>query len=211
MDNTKPLRHCQEAFNNIISQCIQNSHTWGDGWSLDNESYNITNSVYPANALGPNDDGGVPLSVSSSTTAAPTTTSSPAIALGPQTGIETGMFATTTSSINGLTANSFTSTFANGHPTVLPIWFVGLGIGIMVIPAAGVIPGGVIPPPPGFPPLTIDSNRGLQTVTSDDNPKTSTSSLSSSSFCPDCTQSAFPIDKPDCQDASEEVKPTCRV
>ncbi|KAF2495331.1 hypothetical protein BU16DRAFT_618169 [Lophium mytilinum] len=269
-DNTKPLQHCQDAFNNIISQCIQSGDTWGGAWSLDNESYNITNSVYPANGLGPNDDGGVPLSVSSSTTAAPTTTSSPAITLGPQTGIETGTFATTTSSIDGLTANSVTSTSADGHPTILPIWFVGPGIGIIVIPAAGVIPGGIIPPPPGFPPLTIDSNGDPQTVKSDDNPKTTpssteTSSLSSSSSCSACatcvgfevlrsdatdildndgdidlpningalwssleslypsptstppppvtssasslpTQSASPIDKPGCQDASEDVK-----
>ncbi|KAL1600665.1 hypothetical protein SLS60_007053 [Paraconiothyrium brasiliense] len=190
----KPLQHCQDAFNNIISQCIQEGHTWGGAWSLDNESYNITNSVYPANGLGPNDDGGVPLSVSSLTTAAPTTTSSPAITLGPQTGIETGTFATTTSSIDGLTANSVTSTSADGHPTVLPIWFFGPGIGIIVIPAAGVIPGGIVPPPPGFPPLTIDSNGDPQTVKSDDNPKTTSSStiksFSSSSSSPSSSCSA---------------------
>ncbi|KAH7083710.1 hypothetical protein FB567DRAFT_499132 [Paraphoma chrysanthemicola] len=128
MDNTKPLKHCQDAFNNIISQCIQDGNTWGGVWSLDNESYNITNSVYPANGLGPNDEGGVPI-----------------ITLGPQTGIETGTFATETSSIDGLTANSVTSTSADGHPTILPIWF-----------------------------------------------------------------SAFPIDKPGCQDASEDVKSNLR-
>jgi hypothetical protein len=243
-------------------------------WSLDNESYNITNSVYPANGLGPNDDGGVPLGVSSPTTAAPTTTSSLGITLGPQTGIETGTFATTTASIDDLTANSATSTFIDGHPTILPIWFVGPGVGIIVIPATGIVPGGIVPPPPEFPALTIDSNGDPQTVRSEDSPNTTPSStekssLSSSSSsalscsaCATCVgfevlesdatdvlendgdfnlanidtalwssiaslypsdtgmpappvtssatslpvQSASPIDKPGCQDASEDVK-----
>jgi hypothetical protein len=213
------------------------------------------------------------LSASSSITAATTTISSPTITLGPQTGVETGTFATTTASIDGLTANSVTSTSADGHPTVLPIWFVGPGVGLLAIPAAGVIPGGIVPPPLGLPALTIDSNGDAQTVKSDDDPKTtptstqdySSSSSSSSSSCSACatcvgfevlqsdstdilendgdidlpdidsalwtslesvypssttipppsttssaeslpTQPASPIDKPACQDASEEVK-----
>lgn len=127
-------------------------------------------------------------------TPAPTITSSPTITLGPQTGVETGSFATTTADIEGLTANSVTSTSADGHPTVLPIWYVGPGVGIIVIPAAGVIPGGIVPPPPGLPTLTIDSNGDAQTVNSDDDPKTtptstqdsSSSSSSTSSSCSAC-------------------------
>ncbi|RDW63247.1 hypothetical protein BP6252_10792 [Coleophoma cylindrospora] len=270
-DNTKPPQYCQDAFNNIISQCIQNSDTWGGVWSFDGESYNIWNSVYPENGLAPTDDGGPSTNTASTTSAEPRITSSGTITLEPQTVIETGTFATTTSSIAGLTANSVTSTSVDGHPTILPIWFVSPGIGIIVIPVAGVIAGGIVPPPPGYPPLTIDPNGEPQTVNSDDVSKTTPSSTTESSFsssssscsaCATCvgfevlesdateildndgdidlpnidgalwsslesmypsttstppppatssaaslpTQTASPIDKPGCQDASDNVK-----
>jgi hypothetical protein len=47
-----------DAFDNIITQCIEDSGFWGGYWSLDGEVYNITNVDYPNNPLLPDDEGG---------------------------------------------------------------------------------------------------------------------------------------------------------
>ncbi|KAK0618716.1 hypothetical protein DIS24_g11595 [Lasiodiplodia hormozganensis] len=57
-DNTVPLRYCEEAFNNIIDECILDGNTWGGVFSFDGEVYNISNTVYPDNPLLPTDQGG---------------------------------------------------------------------------------------------------------------------------------------------------------
>ncbi|KAK3376674.1 hypothetical protein B0T24DRAFT_619309 [Lasiosphaeria ovina] len=56
-DNTQLLRHCQEAFTNIIDQCVVNGNFWGGTWSLDGEYYKLSNNAYPANGLSPQGDG----------------------------------------------------------------------------------------------------------------------------------------------------------
>ncbi|TPX17800.1 uncharacterized protein E0L32_002901 [Thyridium curvatum] len=188
-DNTKPLAYCKDAFTNIIEQCITNGNYWGGVWSLNGETYNISNSAYPSNGLGPQDDGGPP----DPTTTKPVDTGP--VTVGPQTSTESGTFQTKTSSIAGLTTNSVTTTSANGHPTVLPIWFVSAGVGILLIPGADVVAGGIIPPPPGFPPLIIGSDGQAHTPddnndhqTKSDPSKTSpTSTTSSTSSCTSCS------------------------
>ncbi|KAF4545348.1 hypothetical protein BFW01_g9984 [Lasiodiplodia theobromae] len=57
-DNTVPLKYCEEAFNNIIDECILDGNTWGGVFSFDGEVYNISNTVYPDNPLLPTDQGG---------------------------------------------------------------------------------------------------------------------------------------------------------
>ncbi|TAQ83382.1 hypothetical protein B7494_g8295 [Chlorociboria aeruginascens] len=46
--------------------------------------------------------------------------------------------------ISGLTANSATQTSKDGHNTILPIWFLSRGIGIIELPPAGIEVGGII-------------------------------------------------------------------
>lgn len=64
-----------------------------------------------------------------------------------------------TKTLSGVTGSpsSFSqtkTTDSKGHPTVLPIWFDALGVAILVAPVAAA--GGVlVPPPPGFPALSI--------------------------------------------------------
>lgn len=64
-----------------------------------------------------------------------------------------------TQTLSGVTGapSSFSqtrTTDSSGHSTVLPIWFGPLGAGIVIVPVAAGL-GGVIPPPPGYPPLEI--------------------------------------------------------
>jgi hypothetical protein len=199
-NNQQPLLYCKEAMQNIMQQCISNDNYWGGVWSLDGENYTIYNSVYPSYPLLPKYSTTLTDSVSSAATTTIVTSTSTAeqgpITLGPQTSIESVSFATTTQNIDGLTANSATSTTADDHATVLPIWYIGPGVGIIVIPISGVIPGGIVPPPPGFPPLTIgpdgspssadvDDNDQLTTTTNKDTSTTSTTSTCDS--CASCT------------------------
>ncbi|CAG8973139.1 hypothetical protein HYALB_00008670 [Hymenoscyphus albidus] len=80
------------------------------------------------------------------------------ITLGPQTSTETGNFESKQTSISGLIDNSATTTSRDGHNTILPIWFLSDDIGIIKLPPANLPVGGIIPPPPGFPPLFIGSD-----------------------------------------------------
>ncbi|KAM0813307.1 hypothetical protein AB5N19_13300 [Seiridium cardinale] len=174
-DNTQHLRYCKDAFNNILEQCVTNGNYWGGTWSWDGETYKISDSVYPANGLASTDDGGP---------TDPNTGTGP-ITAGPQTTTESGSFATSTASISGLTANTATTTSADGHATILPIWFVSPGVGIILIPGPGVTPGGIIPPPPGYPPLVIDEN-GQVHEDEDDGSSSSSSTTNSCSTCASC-------------------------
>lgn len=93
-----------------------------------------------------------------------------------------------------------TQTEVDGHHTLLPIWFIGPGLGIIMLPAAAVMPGGIVPPPPGFPPLFIGPDGSPTTggepegtkdpqITSKPASQTSSSSSSSStcsSACSNC-------------------------
>ncbi|KAH6672417.1 hypothetical protein B0J14DRAFT_668683 [Halenospora varia] len=141
------------------------------------------------------------------------------ITVGPQTSTETGDFTSMQTGIPGLTANSATQTSRDGHNTILPIWFLSPGIGIIKLPPIGLPPvGGIIPPPPGFPPLFIGSdgsptaggppegNKDPQTSSTDNptstNPTstnpTSSKPSSSSTSCtstavPSCVQTCIPI------------------
>ncbi|KAF7549466.1 hypothetical protein G7Z17_g6355 [Cylindrodendrum hubeiense] len=170
-DNTKDLTHCQEAFNNIIDQCISNDNYWSGSWSLDGETYSISNSVYPENGLASTDDGG------------------------PQASSTITTFATSTTTIDGLTTNSETTTTIDGHVTILPIWLVGPGIGIILIPAAGVAAGVPVPVPAGYPTLTIgdDGKAHTSDSSSDANqsdPTSMVTSTTTTSACESCTTCA---------------------
>ncbi|KAI8939366.1 hypothetical protein NX059_003151 [Plenodomus lindquistii] len=66
-DATKPIENCNEAFSNIIEQCIQNGNYWGGVWSLNGFTYTIADVVFPKNGIqGPEGSG-------SPTTAPPST------------------------------------------------------------------------------------------------------------------------------------------
>jgi hypothetical protein len=57
-DATKPIENCNEAFSNIIEQCIQNDNYWGGVWSLNGFTYTIADIVFPENGIrGPEDPG----------------------------------------------------------------------------------------------------------------------------------------------------------
>ncbi|KAK6193972.1 hypothetical protein LQW54_011901 [Pestalotiopsis sp. IQ-011] len=131
--------------------------------------------AYPDNGLLSTDDGGPTAS----------TTSIGPITSAPGTATESGIFATSTASISGLTANSATTTSADGHATILPIWYVSAGLGIILIPGAGVAPGGVIPPPPGYPTLVID--EGGQVHEADDSDSMTSTSSTTTSSCTSCS------------------------
>ncbi|KAE9364748.1 hypothetical protein N431DRAFT_520352 [Stipitochalara longipes BDJ] len=193
-DNTQPLQYCMTAMEDIINECILDNYFWGGIWTEGDETYDIYNDEFPNNPLLSTDPGGPQTTTTTSTSSSSLTTNNAQgpITLGPQTSTETGSFSTTTKSINGLTANSATTTSADGHPTILPIWYLGPGLGIIVVPLAGVIPGGIIPPPVGYPPLTFGSDGNptpagpaqgqKQTI-----PSTTTTTTSSSSTCGQCT------------------------
>lgn len=181
----QPLRYCKDAMQNIMEQCITGDNYWGGNWTLNGETYTIYNSMYPSNPDFPADKPSISM-VSMTTTA-----KTGPITMGPQTAIEKGQFSTTIQSIQGLTANSVTTTTADDHATILPIWFFGPGVGIIVLPLAGVIPGGLVPPPPGYSPLSIGPD-GRPTSTNDDREKSdrrsgSSSTFSSSSSSCDCS------------------------
>lgn len=50
-DSTKELENCQNAFHNIIEQCVQNGNFWGGSWSLNGFHYSIKNHVFPDNGI----------------------------------------------------------------------------------------------------------------------------------------------------------------
>ncbi|KAK6424116.1 hypothetical protein LTR95_016439 [Oleoguttula sp. CCFEE 5521] len=50
-DASQPLQHCEDAFNQILDQCVDGSDFWGGAWSLDGESYDISDIVYPDHTL----------------------------------------------------------------------------------------------------------------------------------------------------------------
>ena len=71
--DTQTLTHCNDAINSIISTCILGSADYGGIYSQDGQTYNITNTIAPANPLIPGTDPGAP----STTAALPTTSSVP--------------------------------------------------------------------------------------------------------------------------------------
>lgn len=176
-DNTQDLKYCKDAFSNILDQCITNGDYWGGSWSWEGETYQLSNSAYPDNGLLTTDDGGPTAS----------TTSTGPITSAPVATTESGTFATSTASISGLSTNSATSTSADGHATILPIWYVTDGLGIILIPVAGVAPGGIIPPPPGYPALVIDEDGQVhEKDDSDQSTSTSSTMTSSCTACSSC-------------------------
>jgi hypothetical protein len=188
-NNQQPLRHCKEAMKNIMHQCILDDNYWGGVWSLDGENYTIDNDNYLDYPLLPRDSSTPTETIVSATITSTSTAEQGPITLGPQTAIELGAFSTTTQTIDGLTADPVTSTNADDHATVLPIWYVGPGIGIIVIPLSRVVPGGIVPLPPRYPPLTIgpDGSPFLADVEDNDWPTTTTQqepcTSSSTSMC----------------------------
>lgn len=62
---TQTLTHCNDAINAIVATCIMGSADYGGIYSQDGETYNITNTIAPANPLIPGTDPGAPSSSSS--------------------------------------------------------------------------------------------------------------------------------------------------
>ena len=84
--DTQTLTHCNDAINSIISTCILGSADYGGIYSRDGETYNITNTIAPANPLIPGTDVGAP----STTSALPTTSSVPLPLTSPTTTASSG-------------------------------------------------------------------------------------------------------------------------
>ena len=110
---------------NIMHQYILDDNYWGGVWSLDGENYTIDNDNYPNYPLLPRDSSTPTETIASATITSTSTAEQGPITLDPQIAIELGAFSTTTQTIDGLTADPVTSTSADDHATVLPIWYVG--------------------------------------------------------------------------------------
>jgi hypothetical protein len=96
------MTYCNDAYTNIISQCVLQEEKWGGEWVLNGQYYSIRNNVYPANGIIlPGSD-------------IPTNNQSPTIQPGPFT----------TEYIPGVTANTVTTTELSDQTTstVLPVW-----------------------------------------------------------------------------------------
>jgi hypothetical protein len=50
-DSSQPLQYCFDAFENIITQCIEKDNYWGGDWKLGNEIYAIYDSSWPEHVL----------------------------------------------------------------------------------------------------------------------------------------------------------------
>ncbi|KAL5427176.1 hypothetical protein PMIN04_001451 [Paraphaeosphaeria minitans] len=181
-DGTQALQNCNDAFQNIIDQCISGGNYWGGEWSLNGFKYSISNSIYdqtPNNPLAPGDAGGPLPTPSSSEAAAPPagatvvteTIDGNAV---PVTFVPTTFpdYATLTSTTTVTTTTSDDS----GNVVVIP-WIVGPG-GIAFVPIGGVpLPPGITPPPvaPTDPNSPTDPDNN---PTTDDQPSSSSSSSS---------------------------------
>ncbi|KAH7068316.1 hypothetical protein BKA63DRAFT_111970 [Paraphoma chrysanthemicola] len=124
------------------------------------------------------------------------------ITMAPQSGLQTGSpIQTAYSFINGLSANSVTTTVVGGTTTVLPIWYCapretaaacnkncpegpviatsnpscGGGFNAVVLLPLVAVPGFFLPPPEGLPTLTIGDGEA-RTFTPPNNPSPQTSS-----------------------------------
>lgn len=51
IDSSQPLQYCFDAFDNIITQCIENDNYWGGDWKLGNEIYAVYDSAWPEHVL----------------------------------------------------------------------------------------------------------------------------------------------------------------
>lgn len=102
------MTHCNDAFTNIIEQCVLGESKWGGEWELDGQSYSITNNVYPENGIV------LPGSNTQTSSDAPVSSRGPAIQSGPFT----------TDYISGVKSNTVTTTKLDDQSssTVLPIW-----------------------------------------------------------------------------------------
>ena len=163
-DPTQDLRYCQDAFKDIIQQCIVEANYWGGEWDLNGETYTITDQGWPEHVL-PSD-----LSPSNSQSSGSNGGASPATSTTVTTTINgspiTETFVPTT--IAGITKATTTSTTIDG--VLVPLILGPLGVGwIPFIPVGGIPPVPITPPePPG--------GEG-----GDDNPTSTTTSTTSSS------------------------------
>ncbi|KAK6416407.1 hypothetical protein LTR95_017455, partial [Oleoguttula sp. CCFEE 5521] len=173
-DASQPLQHCEDAFNDILDQCVDGGDFWGGVWSLDGESYDVTDNAYPDHTL-PSDltktsaassssqSGGAGTSLPASVTVVTTQVSGKAV---------TETFVPVT--ITGKSSTTSSTTIAG---IVYPL-IIGAG-GVAFVP---FIPGGGVDPPPITPPSPPDDP--VTTPTADpttSQPSSSSSSSSSSS------------------------------
>ncbi|KAK7191767.1 hypothetical protein PSPO01_02216 [Paraphaeosphaeria sporulosa] len=180
-DSNKPLENCNDAFQNIIDQCIYGGNYWGGEWSLNGFKYSITNSIYdqtPNNPLAPGDAGGPPATSSSSEAAAPPAGATVVTETVDGNTVPVTFVPTTFSDYATLTSTTTITTTTSdysGNVVVIP-WIVGPG-GIAFVPVGGVpLPPGITPPPVA----PTDPNNPADT---EDTPTTNDQPSSSSSAC----------------------------
>lgn len=197
-DPNQSLQHCQAGFNNIIQQCIINGKYWGGTWTLDGETYTLSDQSWPDHTLPAellSSAGGAQLQTQSSSS----TSNGAGAGSGTTTTITTTIngspisetFVPTT--VSGVTAATTTSTSIDG--VIVPLILGPLGVGwIPFVPVSGV------PPVPGFPPPSPPGDGGdggdegdnNPTVTPTTTPPTS-SATSTSSSAASSTSSAQPV------------------
>ncbi|KAL9101518.1 MAG: hypothetical protein Q9163_003228 [Psora crenata] len=161
------FKHCQDAFHNIVQECVLDGNFWGGRWELDGETYTIFNDGWPKYSLPP-------------------PASSPT-----SSGAGIGTLTTITTTINN---SPITQTFIPTRYTgVTSATTTTTNIGGVVVPliiAAGgfawipFIPAGGSPPIPGVtPPPMVPGGPGQDNPITDDTPST-TSSIPSTSSAP---------------------------
>lgn len=187
---------CVDAFNEIIHRCIRRGIYWGGTVISDGANHTIYNSKYPANwTPSPSDrkpsrisqspNGHRPLIPTHDTvrnnhiiaTQQLTRSARKSQHTKASSVKITALEKWTTQTLSKVTGspNSYSQTNTTdvyGHKTALPVWFGPLGVGILVAPVAALVPGVVVPPPPGFPPLHIGPD-GQASIT--DQPQRQTS------------------------------------
>ncbi|KAI9752350.1 MAG: hypothetical protein M4579_005658 [Chaenotheca gracillima] len=165
-------QECVAAFKSIISTCIGQALYWGGNVTVNGIEYTVFNEAYPKNWVPPSSRVSTPVSKptkpakvppkapvvpSKKTTSSPTTSrNSSHVTKSP---LATSPAPFKTSTLYGVTGKpgSFsqtTTTDKNGLATVLPIWFGGAGVALLVVPAGAAL-GAHPPPPPGLPPVHI--------------------------------------------------------
>nr|OQO29288.1 hypothetical protein B0A51_04082 [Rachicladosporium sp. CCFEE 5018] len=170
-DTSQPLQHCEDAFNQILDQCVDGNNFWGGDWYLDEESYKLSDAAYPDHTL-PSDLTKTSSSSSTSSTG----------------GTDTSLPASATVVTTTLSGKPITETFVpvtiSGKSSTTSSTMIGGIVYPLIIGAGGVafipfIPGGGVDPPPITPPSPPE--EPVTTPTADPTTSQASSSASSSS------------------------------
>ena len=186
-DPNQSLQHCQGGFNNIIQQCIVNGNYWGGTWTLDGETYTLSDQSWPDHTL-PSELLSSASGARSQTQSSSSTTNGAAAGSGTTTTITTTIngspitetFVPTT--VSGVTAATTTSTSIDG--VIVPLILGPLGVGwIPFVPVGGV------PPVPGFPPPSPPGDGGDGGDEGDNNPTVTPTTTPSTASTPSTSSS----------------------